>query len=296
MAKPLLLEDAASVRHIELLTRRIVDEVMAGEYHSTFRGTGMDFHDVREYAPGDDIRQIDWNVTARTGQPHIKRFVEERELTVCFAVDVSASTLFGSLEQRKRPLAALITAVLAFSAIRNNDRVGLMLFSDEVELYLRPRKGRRHGLRVITELLAEPVRKGTDIANALRTFNRLQRRKAVLFLLSDFQSAPFRKALSITAQRHDVIAVSITDPHEASVPNVGLIDLEDGETGERMLVDTASRAVRREIERAFERRRLELVRTLRQAKVDHIALRTDRPWDRALIDFFQRRQARLAHE
>lgn len=298
MPIPELLEDAASVRRLELMTRRIVDEVMAGEYHSTFRGQGMNFHDVREYQPGDDVRSIDWNVTARTGHPHIKRYVEERELTVVFAVDVSASTLFGSSLRRKRPLAAVITAVLAFSAIRNNDRVGLMLFSDDVELYLKPRKGRTHGLRVITELMGEPRRTRTDIGKALQALNRLQRKKAVVFLLSDFQQPldEMRKPLSVTARRHDLIAVSIADPHEITLPDVGLVELLDPETGERALVDTASRRVRQRVGAALHGRRTATARMLRQLQVDHIELRTDQPFDRPLVDFFQRRQSRLNHE
>ncbi|MBI5153717.1 DUF58 domain-containing protein [Candidatus Poribacteria bacterium] len=296
MPLPARLEDAASVRKLELMTRRIVNEVMAGEYHSVFRGQGMDFNEVREYQPGDDIRQIDWNVTARTGVPHIKRYVEERELTVIFAVDVSASTLFGSVARRKRPLAAIVTAVLAFSAIRNNDRVGLMLFSDEVEKYIQPRKGRSHGLRVITDLLVEPVRKGTNITGALQSLNRMQRKRAVIFLISDFQQADIARALSITNRRHDVIAVSITDPREITIPDAGLIDLEDAETGERLLVDTSSRAVRGRIEGALRARREDAAKLLRQLQIDHIELRTDQDFARPLVEFFERRAARLSRE
>ena len=295
MPIPELLEDAASVRRLEILTRRIVNDVMAGEYHSVFRGQGMDFSEVREYQPGDDIRSIDWNVTARTGHPHVKRFVEERELTVIFAVDVSASTLFGSGSRRKRQLAAVITAILAFSAIRNNDRVGLMLFSDRVERYLSPKKGRTHGLRVITELLTEPEGRGTDIGCALQSLNRLQRRRAVVFLISDFQQPNLNKSLSVTAQRHDLIAISITDPRELEVPNVGLIELESAETGERMLVDTSSRRVREEVAKELKERQIQTNRMLRSLSIDHIELRTDQCYDRPLIDFFQRRARRMAH-
>lgn len=277
------------------MTRRIVNEVMAGEYHAVFRGQGMDFSEVREYQPGDDIRTIDWNVTARTSVPHVKRYVEERELTVMFLVDVSGSTVFGSHARRKRPHAAIVTAVLAFSAIRNNDRVGLMLFSDRVEKYIQPRKGRAHGLRVITDLLTEPEGRRTDIPAALETLNRLQRRKAVVFLISDFQQPGIEKALAITNRRHDLIAISITDPREITVPNVGLIDVEDAETGERILVDTASARVRREIEGTLRRRREATARMLRRMRVDHIALRTDEDFARPLIDFFERRAARMAH-
>ncbi|MCB2154094.1 DUF58 domain-containing protein [bacterium] len=295
MPVPQLLEDAASVRKLEILTRRIVNDVMAGEYHSVFRGQGMDFSEVREYQPGDDIRTIDWNVTARTGHPHVKRFVEERELTVIFAVDVSASTLFGSGRRRKRQLAAVITAILAFSAIRNNDRVGLMLFSDRVERFLTPKKGRTHGLRVITELLTEPEGRKTDIATALQSLNRLQRKRAVVFLISDFQQPDLYRSLSVTAQRHDLIAISIGDPREEEVPNVGLIELENAETGERMLVDTSSRRVREQIAADLKGRQVATKRLLRSLNIDQIDLRTDRPFDRPLIDFFQRRARRMSH-
>jgi uncharacterized protein (DUF58 family) len=291
-----LLEDAASVRRLEVMTRRMVNNVLAGEYHSVFRGQGMSFNEVREYTPGDDIRSIDWNVTARTHVPHVKRYVEERELTVIFAVDVSASTVFGSSTRRKRSLAALITAVLGLSAIRNNDRVGLMLFSDKVEKYLHPRKGRGHGLRVISDLLTEPEGRGTDIVGALHTLNRLQKRKAVVFLLSDFMQDDIRRALSVTNQRHDLIAVTITDPREVELPRVGLLEVQDAETGERLIVDTSSKSVRRRYDAVMKGRRQELTRLFRQLQIDHIPLRTDRDVERPLMQFFERRAARLAHE
>jgi uncharacterized protein (DUF58 family) len=291
-----LLEDAASVRRLEVMTRRMVNNVLAGEYHSVFRGQGMAFNEVREYAPGDDIRTIDWNVTARTHVPHVKRYVEERELTVIFAVDVSGSTVFGSCTRRKRSLAALITAVLGLSAIRNNDRVGLMLFSDKVEKYIHPRKGRSHGLRVITELLSEPEGRGTDIVGALHSLNRLQKRKAVVFLLSDFMQDGLRRALSVTNQRHDLIAVTITDPREIELPPVGLLEVQDAETGERVIVDTSNSGVRRRYEAIMKGRRQELTRLFRQLQIDHIPLRTDRDVERPLMQFFERRAARLAHE
>lgn len=295
MAIPALLEDSASVRKLEVMTRRIVNDVMAGEYHSVFRGQGMDFSEVREYQPGDDIRTIDWNVTARTGFPHVKRYVEERELTVMFLVDVSGSTLFGAQPRRKRPYAALVTAVLAFSAIRNNDRVGLMLFSDQVERYIQPRKGRKHGLRVITELLEEPAGRGTDITHALETLNSLQRRKAVVFLISDFQQEGIRRALAVTNRRHDLIAISITDPSEIAIPDIGIVEVEDAESGQRLLVDTSSARVRHRVEEALAARRQNVSRMLKQLKIDQIELRTDRDFDRPLINFFERRHRRMAH-
>ncbi len=289
MPIPEILEDAADVRRLEIMTRRIVNTVLAGEYHSAFKGQGMEFSEVREYQLGDDLRTIDWNVTARTGDLHVKRYVEQRELTVFFAIDVSASSLFGSVRRRKRPLAAIVTAVLAFSAIRNNDRVGLMLFSDEVESYIPPKKGRKHGLRVVRELINEPAHRGTDIVSALQTFNRLQRRKCIVFLLSDFQQPNIRKALAVTASRHDLISISITDPRELSVPNVGLINLEDAETGETMLVDTSSLRVRKALENRLQERHENVGRMMRQLKIDHIDLRTDEDFSLPLINFFTAR-------
>lgn len=293
MPIPDLLTDAADVRRLEIMTRRIVNNVVSGEYHSAFKGQGMEFHEVREYRIGDDIRNIDWNVTARTGKPHVKRYIEQRELTVFFCIDVSASSLFGSVKRRKRPLAAIVTAVLAFSAIRNNDRVGLMLFSDEVELYLPPKKGRKHGLRVIRELIKEPAHRGTNIPDALRTLNRLQRRKAIVFLISDFQQPGIRKSLAITASRHDLIAISITDPHELIMPNVGLVTLEDAETGELVELDTSSTRVRRALETRMKHRRENTRRLLNSLKIDHIDLYTDRDFSVPLINFFTARIRRL---
>lgn len=293
MPLPDLLENAADVRRLEIMTRRMVNNVMAGEYLAVFKGQGMEFNEVREYQPGDDVRAIDWNVTARTGFPYIKRYVEQRELTVIFAVDMSASTLFGSVVRRKRPLATLVTAVLAFSAIRNNDRVGLMLFSDEVEKYIRPRKGRGHGLVVLRDLMTMPQRPRTDIAGALTALNRLQRRRAVVFLLSDFQQPGLRRALAVTSSRHDLIAVSITDPREMQLPDVGVLTLEDAETGMLASLDTSSHRVRREYEARALRRRDGLRRELRSLKIDHIELSTDGDFARPLISFFEQRAARI---
>lgn len=289
MPIPELLEDAADVRKLEIMTRRIVNNVMAGEYHSAFKGQGMEFNEVREYQPGDDVRFIDWNVTARTGEPFVKRYIEQRELTVFFAIDVSGSSLFGSVKRRKRPLEAIVTAVLAFSAIRNNDRVGLMLFSDKVELFLQPKKGRKHGLRVITELITEPEGRGTNIPEALQTLNRLQRRKCIVFLVSDFQQPNIRKALAVTASRHDLIAISVTDPREIEIPNVGLINLEDAETGQSVLIDTSSSKVRRALELRLKDRRESVRRMLNSLKIDHIEMRTDQDFAAPLVNFFTAR-------
>ncbi|MDX1972172.1 MAG: DUF58 domain-containing protein [Candidatus Sumerlaeia bacterium] len=293
MPIPALLEESASARKIEILTRRIVSEVMAGEYHSVFKGQGMDFNEVREYQPGDDIRTIDWNVTARTSVPHIKRFKEERELTVLFAVDLSGSTLFGSGLRSKRNLAVLTTAVLAFSAIRNNDRVGLMLFTNQVEQYIQPRKGRGHTLRILNELLHQPHHRGTDIREALESLNRLQRRKCVVFLLSDFIQPNLEPILSVTSKRHDLICLTITDPRERRIPNVGMIELEDSETGERRLIDTSSRLVRSSIESRLNARSQEVRRLFQRLQIDHIPLTTEaEDFTRPVVEFFQRRALR----
>lgn len=293
MPIPDLLESAADVRRLEIMTRRLVNNVMAGEYLAVFKGQGMEFNEVREYQPGDDVRAIDWNVTARTGFPHIKRYVEQRELTVMFAVDISASTIFGSTPRRKGPLEILVTAVLAFSAIRNNDRVGLMLFSDEVEFYMRPRKGRGHGLLLVRELTQAARRTKTDIAGALTSLNRLQRRRAVVFLLSDFQQPNLRRALAVTSSRHDLIAVSVRDPREERLPDVGLVTLEDAETGVPYTLDTSSQRVRREFEARAIAKRDAMRREFRSLKIDHIELNTDEDFATPLINFFQQRAARL---
>jgi uncharacterized protein (DUF58 family) len=293
MPLPELLKDAADVRRLEIMTRRIVNNVMAGEYHSAFKGQGMEFQEVREYQPGDDIRTIDWNVTARTGHPHVKRYIEQRELTVFFCIDVSASSLFGSVARRKRPLATIITAVLAFSAIRNNDRVGLMLFSDEVELFLPPKKGRGHGLRVIRELIREPLHRGTDIPLALETLNRLQKKKSIVFLISDFQQPDIRRALAATNSRHDLIAISITDPHEEKIPNVGVLNLEDAETGEILELDTGSNKVRSALEARMKKRRDDTRRLLSSLKIDQIELTTDKDFSTPLVNFFNTRIRRM---
>src|SRR2546426_12701490 len=222
------------VRQIEIRTNREVTDVLGGQYHSVFKGRGMEFEEVREYLPGDEIRSIDWNVTARFDHPFIKKFKEERELTVMLVVDVSASGQFGSVRQRKNELAAELAAVLAFSAIRNNDKVGVILFTDRVEKYIAQKKGRRHVLRVIREILAfEPEGKGTNLRLALDYLNRVQRRRAVCFLISDFQDEEFRKSLRVAGKRHDVVALSLRDPREEELPAVGLVELRDAETGER---------------------------------------------------------------
>lgn len=281
------------VRQIEIRTNREVTDVLGGQYHSVFKGRGMEFEEVREYLPGDEVRSIDWNVTARFGHPYIKKFREERELTVMLVVDVSASGQFGSVRQTKNELAAELAAVLAFSAIRNNDKVGVILFTDEIEKYIAPKKGRRHVLRVIREILAfEPRGRGTNLKGALDYLNHVQPRRAVCFLLSDFQDENYLKPLRVAGKRHDVVALSLRDPREEELPAVGLLELRDAETGRRAVVDTFDRDVRNRFA-SETRRRLESLRALmRSAAVDHVEIRCDTDYMLPLIRFFRMRERR----
>jgi uncharacterized protein (DUF58 family) len=281
------------IRRLQLRARRAVEDVLGGEYRSVFKGTGIAFEEVREYQPGDDIRTIDWNVTARMGHPFIKRFVEERELTVLLALDSSGSQHFGTRLQQKREVAAELAAVVAFSAISNSDKVGLIQFTDRVEKFVPPRKGTRHVLRLIRDVLFfQPQGRGTSLRIALDYLNRVLHRRAIIFLLSDFLDKGFERALKRTARRHDVIAVRITDIRERELPNVGLIDLDDAETGTRMLLDTGSRAVRD----AFARRATERDEAIRQltraARMDLIEVGTDGSHLDALIRFYKMRERR----
>jgi uncharacterized protein (DUF58 family) len=283
------------VRRIEIKTRHAVNDVFAGRYHSVFKGRGMEFDEVREYVPGDDIRAIDWNVTARTGVPHIKKFVEEREMTVMLLIDISGSNDFGSASQLKRDLAAEVAAMLAFSATRNNDRIGLILFSDQVEKYIPPRKGTTaHILRMIREILYHiPQSRKTDARPALDFLNHTTTRKAVTFLISDFIfSENAEKPLKITARRHDLIAIAIADRHERMWPKAGLIEWRDPESGGRILVDTSSTAVRSALLLTQEQQRGTLQRTLRHAGIDTIELFTGEPYDKAFMKFFRQRSRR----
>ena len=285
------------VRQIEIRTNREVTDVLGGQYHSVFKGRGMEFEEVREYLPGDEVRSIDWNVTARLGHPFVKKFKEERELTVMLVVDVSASGQFGSVRQTKNELAAELAAVLAFSAIRNNDKVGLIMFTDQIEEYIAPKKGRRHVLRVIREILAfQPKGRGTNLTRALDYLNHVQRRRAVTFVLSDFQVGDeelVRKKLRVASKRHDVVALSLRDPREEELPVVGLVELRDAETGERVLVDTFDRNVREGFA-AKARARLEtLRRLLRSASVDHVEIRCETDYMQPLIKFFRMRERRI---
>ena len=292
------------IRQIELRTNRLVTETLGGQYHSVFKGQGMNFEEVREYQPGDEVRAIDWNVTARMNHPFIKKFVEERELTLMLLVDVSGSGVFGSGEQSKRELAAEIGSVLAFSAIRNNDKVGLILFSDEVEKFIPPRKGRRHVLRVIREILFfEPKRRGTDLNVALQFLDRVTPHRAIAILLSDFLvsgaaasagdlAQRSRALLRQTNRRHDVVAVQIADRYEYELPAVGRLTLEDAETGEVVEVDTRGAQRRALFAEQQSARQAELERLFRGTGIDSIQLRTDQPYSAALGRFFVAREKR----
>ncbi|MBN1786906.1 MAG: DUF58 domain-containing protein [Sedimentisphaerales bacterium] len=281
------------IRQIQIYTSRAVDASFAGQYESVFKGRGMEFDEVREYMPGDDIRSIDWNVTARSGKPYIKRFVEEREMTVIFAVDLSASGDFGTVNKAKNELAAEFCAVMAFAAAKNNDKVGLLIFTDQIELYIPPKKGVSHMLRLVRELLyfKMPKRK-TDTPRALEYLARVTRKKATIFLVSDFIEADFKKPLSLLNKRHDVIAVSVRDLAEITLPNIGLIEFADAETGETILVDTSSRQFRNKYSGTAAKRFGDLKNMLRAINVDCISISTDKPYIQDLVRFFHMRHRR----
>ncbi len=286
------------VRRIEITTSRLVTDVFAGQYHSVFKGQGIEFDEVREYQIGDDIRAIDWNVTARTGRPHVKKYVEERELTVMILVDVSSSCRFASVNMLKSQLAAEIAATLAFSATRNNDRVGLIIFTDKIEKFIPPRKGLRHVLRIIREVLYfQPRGRSTDIVAALEYLNKVAARKTIAFLISDFleegKGDSVKKTLSIANRRHDVIAVSLTDPRESDLPDCGILALEDAETGEVDQVDSSSAALRAQYSREGEQRRRRRDQLFNSVGMDHVDLSTDMSYADALIKFFLKRRKRF---
>jgi len=282
------------IRRLELRTRRLVASSFAGQYQSVFKGRGMNFEEVRPYSPGDEIRAIDWNVTARTGEPYIKKFTEEREMTVMIVLDVSASGNFGSIEESKRELAAEVAAILAFSAITNNDKVGLLLFSDRVELFIPPKKGRLHILRLIREMLFfRPKGKGTDLSGALEYLNKVVTRRAVVFLISDFFTGDFSKPLTVSAKRHDMVAIPIIDPAEEVLPNVGVILLEDPETGEQIEVDTSRRLISKGYAEMADKRSKELLSLFGARRIDTLQLRTDRDYLPVLRNFFDRRGRRI---
>jgi len=289
------------VRQIEIRTNRLVNDSLAGQYHSVFKGRGMDFDEVREYVPGDEVRAIDWNVTARAGRPFVKKFTEERELTILLAVDVSASGNFGSGPQSKRQMAAELASVLAFSAIRNNDKVGLVLFTDQIEQYIPPKKGRQHVLRVIREILYfEPHSRGTDIVRALDFANQVTNRRAIMFLLSDFELpnqdhalAEVRRAVRLASRRHDVVAIHVHDLREMELPDVGQLAIEDAETGELIELDTTSERVRSRFAELAQKRMDKLRRALTGEGVDALNLDTREPYEPALRSFFKNRERRM---
>ena len=287
-------ELAKKIRYLQIYTSKAVNDSLAGEYESVFKGRGMEFQEVREYQVGDEIRSIDWNVTARTGEPYVKLFVEERELTVMFLVDLSASGAFGSTRQIKNEVAAELCALLAFSAIKNNDKVGLIVFTDQVEMFIPPAKGTTHVLRLIRELLHFTPRQGqTDISTGIEYLGRVTNKKSVVFLISDFLGEGFEKQMRVLAKRHDLIAVSVTDPREVVMPNVGLIQLEDAETGEMVLIDTGSAAFRKQYEGLGSERQDRLRRSFRAMDVDHIEIYTGKDYVVDLVRFFRTRERRL---
>ena len=285
----------AKVGKIRILTNKLIDDQLAGDYHSTFKGQGVEFDEVRPYMVGDDVRTIDWNVTAKTGMPYIKRFSEERELTILFLVDVSGSQGYGSVRRSKMELAAEVTALLALTAIRNQDKIGLVLFSDRIVKYIPPRKGRDSVMRLVREVLAaeDGASGGTDIAEALRFLNGVQKRRAVVFLVSDFLGGggadAYERLLRAAARHHDMVCVPVSDPAESELPDVGLVELEDPETGELALVDTSSRAVRRRFAEQAAKEREELRRFFLKNGIDTLAVSTDRPYIDEVRGLFRRR-------
>ena len=278
------------VRKIELKTRGLSNHIFAGEYHTAFKGRGMAFSEVREYQPGDDIRTIDWNVTARFNTPFIKVFEEERELTVMLIIDVSGSKNFGTQKQMQQELVTELSAVLAFSAIQNNDKIGVIFFSDKVEKFIPPKKGKSHILRIIRELIAfEPENKGTDIGEALRYFNNVIKKRAVCFVISDFIGDNFEAPLKIANKKHDVVTIRINDKREEELPDIGLIQMKDAETGEVKWIDTGNKSIRQNYKKNYLRNKEEVNQLFKNSGVDTIQLRTDMDYIKPLIQFFKRR-------
>lgn len=282
------------IRRIEITTSKLVTDFLSGQYESVFKGRGIEFDEVREYQPGDEIRTIDWNVTARMGHPYVKKYVEERQLTVMLVLDASSSSHFGTTQRFKKELAAEVSAVLAFAAIKNNDRVGLIIFTDRIEKFVPPRKGSHHVLRVVREALYfNPKGKGTDIAGALRYLDNVITRRAITFVISDFFAADFKKSLSIANKRHDVVAVTITDPREGELPNAGIIELVDAESGSPFMVDTSSAKVRDRYAKKAREMREERAKLFGSVGVDHIDISTNKPYIDEFIKFFRMRKKRL---
>jgi len=287
-------ETIKKIEKIHIHTSYLVNDIFAGEYESAFKGRGMEFEEVREYTPGDEIRAIDWNVTARMGRPFVKEYREERELTVMLLIDVSSSSLFGTVKEFKNQIAAELGAILAFAAVKSNDKVGLIIFSDTVEKYIPPQKGRSHVWRVIKEVMEhQPQQKHTDIAAALDFLNRVVHRRAVCFLISDFISEGFEKTLRMTSKKHDIVAISITDPRERDLPAIGFIELEDAETGETILIDTNDRSVREQFSALQSDDAHQRITLFRSLGVDHIEIMTDSSLIDPLLRFFMAREKRL---
>jgi len=281
------------IRRIQITTSRLVTDVFAGQYKSIFKGRGIEFYEVREYLPGDEIRSIDWNVTARTGRPYVKKFIEERELCVMLLLDASQSCYFGSVKLLKNQISAELCSLLALSAIQNNDKVGLIVFTEKIEKFVPPRKGLRHVLRVIREALYyKPEAKKTNISGALEYLNRVSKRHTISFVISDFFDQGFKRLLSVSNKRHDMIALSITDPRELDLPDVGIIKLEDAELGKSSLVDTSDTKFRRQYRESAVKRISERKKIFRSINVDNIDIRTDVPYEKELIKFFRMREAR----
>jgi uncharacterized protein (DUF58 family) len=281
------------VRQLEIRTRGVVNQVFSGEYHSVFKGRGMEFSEVREYQFGDEIRTIDWNVTARLDHPYVKVFEEERELTVILLVDMSGSQFFGSQTSLKRDIAAELSAILAFSAMKNNDKVGAILFTDQIEKFIPPRKGRSHALRIVRELLSfEPRRKTTSLNSVLEYLNHIQKKRSIVFLISDFMDSGYDSALRIVGKRHDLIGLVLKDPHEVELPDVGLITFKDAETGTQRWIDTHDKKVRngyRTYLDAFQKKRRSL---FVKSKLDSVEIPLDKPYMKPLVDFFRLRERR----
>jgi len=282
------------IRRIEITTSRLATDFLSGQYESVFKGRGIEFDEVRDYQPGDEIRTIDWNVTARMGTPFVKKFVEERQLTVMLLLDASSSSSFGTTKRFKKELAAEVCAVLAFAAIQNNDRIGLIVFTDRIELFVPPRKGLHHVLRVVREALYFHAKgKGTDIAGALRYLDNVVTRRAVTFVISDFFAKDFKKPLSIANKKHDIVAITITDPRETALPNAGIIELTDAESGKPYIIDTSNAKVRRTYADRSGRLREERKKTFGSVGVDHIDISTDKSYVEEFIKFFRMRKRRM---
>jgi len=286
-------ELAKKIRYLEIYTSKAVNDCLAGEYHSVFKGQGIEFDEVREYQIGDEVRSIDWNVTARMGHPYVKRFVEERELTVMFLVDLSSSGVFGSTEKLKNEVAAELCALLAFSAIKNNDKAGLIVFTDKIEIFIPPEKGVSHVLRLIRELLSfKPKKSKTNISLGIEYLGKVINKKSVVFLVSDFLEENYEKQLNIIGRRHDLIAVSIVDPREIKLPDAGLIELEDAETGESITIDTSSLLVRNNYEKLGAVHQRKLRELFRSLNIDQVEIFTNKDFVRELVKFFKTRERR----